>query len=231
MTSNITNTQMNITLSYSSLALYLECPRCFWFEKVKKIKRPPSIMPSLPSGMDEVIKRYFDRYRQSGELPPELRGKVEGTLIADQELLEVWRNWRKGVRYTDPGTQAQLMGALDDCLTLDDAYIPLDYKTRGYPIQPNTPRYYQNQLDTYTLLLAENGYNHLSYAYLLFFHPLECTERGEFRFHAEPVKVKTDPERARKIFLSAVDILMRDEPPEVGPSCQHCPWVQQVVNA
>lgn len=220
-----------ITLSYSSISLFLECPRCFWLDKVRGIKRPPNIMPTLPSGMDEVIKKHFDRFRQSGVLPPELRGKIEGTLVSDQELLEIWRNWRKGIRYTDPTTQAVLMGALDDCLILDDAYIPLDYKTRGYPIRENTHTYYQNQLDTYTLLLAENGYNHLSYGYLLFFHPLECTDQGEVRFHAEPVRVRTEPERARQIFLSAVDVLSKEEIPEVGPKCHHCPWAQQTARS
>ncbi|GAI53572.1 unnamed protein product, partial [marine sediment metagenome] len=44
-----------IRLSPSALNLFLQCPRCFWLEKNKGIKRPRGIFPSLPSGMDSVI--------------------------------------------------------------------------------------------------------------------------------------------------------------------------------
>ena len=36
----------------------LECPRCFWLQIVKNIKRPQGIFPSLPSGMDQVGTVY-----------------------------------------------------------------------------------------------------------------------------------------------------------------------------
>ena len=75
-------------LSPSALGLFKNCPRCFWLEKVKNIKRPRGIFPSLPGGMDAVIKTYFDTFRAKKELPPELDGKIEiestarkGTLI------------------------------------------------------------------------------------------------------------------------------------------------------
>src|SRR3989338_6659737 len=58
-----------IMLSPSALNLFLECARCFWLEKVKKIKRPRGIFPSLPGGMDRIIKTYFDSYR-SQVIPP-----------------------------------------------------------------------------------------------------------------------------------------------------------------
>jgi len=39
----------------------LECPRCFWLQIVKNIKRPAGIFPSLPSGMDKILKVHFDK--------------------------------------------------------------------------------------------------------------------------------------------------------------------------
>ena len=53
-----------------------------------KVTRPRGIFPSLPSGMDRVIKTYFDHYR--GSLPPELEGEVEGKLIPDLDLMNQW---------------------------------------------------------------------------------------------------------------------------------------------
>ncbi len=47
-------------LSNSRLGLYTECPRCFWLDMNAGIKRPDTIFPSLPGGLDAQFKRYFD---------------------------------------------------------------------------------------------------------------------------------------------------------------------------
>jgi len=125
-----------IYLSPSALNLFLDCPRCFWQEKNLGIKRPRGIFPSLPGGMDLVIKKYFDLYRKKGMLPPELEGKVEGKLYPEMDILERWRSWKHtNLKYEDESSGAVLSGALDDCLLDKGFYIPLDYKTRGGPLQ------------------------------------------------------------------------------------------------
>ena len=63
---------MTYKFSPSSLSLLKECPRCFWLHYNKKIKRPDSIFPSLPGGMDRILKSHFDSFRDRGEIPPEL---------------------------------------------------------------------------------------------------------------------------------------------------------------
>lgn len=137
--------------------------------------------------MDQVIKAYFDLYRRQNRLPPEMEGKLPGRLLPDQELLNRWRRWTGpssavggkttgGLWYRNKNLGADLVGLLDDCL-VDSAsggeiYIPLDYKTRGYPPKENTSGYYQTQLDLYTLLLAENGHKTDKIAYLVYYWPL-----------------------------------------------------------
>ena len=54
-----------MSLSASTLKLYLECPRCFWLHLNKRIERPRGPFPSLPSGMDRVLKGYFETYRKT----------------------------------------------------------------------------------------------------------------------------------------------------------------------
>ncbi|ODS30309.1 MAG: hypothetical protein SCARUB_04585 [Candidatus Scalindua rubra] len=81
----------------TGLNLFRNCPRCFWLHYNKQVRRPRGIFPSLPGGMDLVIKKYFDRYR--GKLPPEIEGKVEGCLMPGVELMNKWRNWRTGLEY------------------------------------------------------------------------------------------------------------------------------------
>ncbi|OGZ26971.1 MAG: hypothetical protein A2365_01595 [Candidatus Nealsonbacteria bacterium RIFOXYB1_FULL_40_15] len=206
----------------TGLGLFSNCPKCFWLHYNHKIQRPRGIFPSLPGGMDLVIKTYFDKYR--GFLPPEIDGHVEGVLLDDFNLMEKWRNWRTGLEYEDENRDAVLFGALDDCLVLGGKYIPLDYKTRGSsPREGDSEKYYQAQLDTYALLLEENGYSAGSFAYLVYYYPKEVMENGMVQFDIKPVKVETDLARAKKRFEDAVDLL-RGPMPKKHSDCEYCSW-------
>ena len=55
---------MPYKLSPSSLSLLSDCPRCFWLQLNKGVKRPEGIFPSLPSGIDRILKDHFDRYAE-----------------------------------------------------------------------------------------------------------------------------------------------------------------------
>jgi len=83
---------MPYKFSPSSLSLLKDCPRCFWLKFNKDIKRPEGIFPSLPSGMDKILKIHFDSFMRKGELPPELKELKDVKLFDDEDLLKVWRN-------------------------------------------------------------------------------------------------------------------------------------------
>ena len=197
-----------LTLSNSRLGLYTECPRCFWLDLNAGIKRPDTIFPSLPGGLDTQFKRYFDQFRARGNLPPEVDGKVPGKLLSDMEIINRWRDWRRGLRYSPPWAEVELMGALDECL-VDEAgfYYPLDYKTRGYAPKGDTPEYYQDQMNFYTLLLEGNGHKTKRLAYLLYYHPVEVRQQGLIRFEINVKEVPTDPEAAERLVKAAVAVL------------------------
>lgn len=206
----------------TGLGLFRDCPRCFWLHYNTGVQRPRGIFPSLPGGMDLVIKDYYDHYR--GDLPPELKGKVKGTLLTDMSLMNTWRNWRTGMEYHDESRNAVLFGALDECLMLNGKYIPLDYKTRGSePRDGDSERYYQTQLDTYGLLLQANGYPVEKFAYLVYYYPEQVGEEGAVKFNVYPIELTLDPNRAKKIFEEAVATLRGGEPTS-SANCEYCTW-------
>ena len=222
-----------IILSPSALNLFLECSKCFWLGKNRKIHRPSGAFPSLPSGMDSVLKKYFDKFRSAGTLPPEIAGKLPGKLLDTKEFLNEWRNNRKGIRWFDEKSEAELMGALDDCLIVDDCYVPVDYKTRGWAAKEDSHTYYQKQLNCYTFLLEKNGHKTKNFAYLLFYSPNEVLDLDAGRpsgrpaslvaFNVEPRKVEVNPEAAYKVFKSAVKTL-RGPQPASHSDCKFCSW-------
>lgn len=205
-----------LKLSATTLKLYLECPRCFWLAMKKKIERPRGPFPSLPSGMDLVLKRYFDGYRRQGTLPPLIDGKLQGTLMKDALT----------IGFTDPRVNARIWGKLDDGLILPDGrYAPLDHKTRasapgdeGY-----SEKYYKFQMEVYSLLLEKNGYPITRTAYLVYYYPLDGVLHQGFPFGVTVHRIATDPDHAQQVFEAAVKLL--DGPlPSSSEGCEFCKW-------
>lgn len=215
---------MPYKFSPSSLNLLKECPRCFWLQFNKGIKRPDSIFPSLPSGMDKVLKAHFDSFIGKG-LPPELKLSGKYKLFDDASLLVSWRNNFKGISYTDKKGNI-LHGTVDNILVKNSKLVVLDYKTRGFPLKEDTANHYQDQLDIYNFLLRKNGFKTLNYAYLLFYHPSNVEISGNVVFNTDLVKMKINVLNASSIFSNALKVLNSDIP-ESSEECGYCTWIKE----
>lgn len=212
---------MPYKFSPSSLSLLKECPRCFWLHFNKGIKRPASIFPSLPSGMDKILKIHFDNFRDKGVLPPELaqlNGEVR--LFNDVELLKVWRNNLKGIQWTDEIGNL-IRGAIDNLLQKQNRLIVLDYKTRGFPLKEDTANHYQDALNIYNFLLRKNEYETEDYSYLLFYHPEKVNENGDVIFNTDLIKMNISISNAERIINEALNILS-GEMPNAHEDCSFC---------
>ena len=213
---------MTFKLSPSSLNLMKECPRCFWLAQHKVWKRPAGIFPSLPSGMDGILKIHFDKFRDKEELPPELcnNGECKNMkLFDDEEKLKIWRSNFKGISFTDKEGNI-LHGAVDNILQKGKKIIVLDYKTRGFPLKEDTAEHYQNQLDIYNFLLRKNKYETEDFAFLLFYHPKEVLETGEVIFNTDLKVMKINVKNAEKIFNKAIKLLNEDCPTKCCEWCE-----------
>lgn len=214
-------------LSASKLGILKDCPRCFWDANNSKFARPRGIFPSLPGGIDLVMKDYFDQYR--GSLPPGLKGKIEGVLMDDIATINKWRNWRSGLTWSDPKLDVKIIGALDDCLTDKEFHIPFDNKTKGSKPKDDGSQYYQLQLDIYGLLLESNGYPINGKAYLAYFYPVEilgpisdkASEGMNLPFGIDVYCLESSPDRAIEEITRAVEILEGKRPAPAG-DCEYC---------
>ena len=215
----------NYRLSPTSLNLFRECPRCFWLKLKRGIKRPEQPSSTLPRGMDKLIKNYFDKWR-SHKSPPELKGKIPGELIQNQQLLNAWRNWRTGLRYIDKSLgNSSMFGALDECFVSGDVYMAADYKTRGFNLKEDSIGYYQNQMDCYTFLLKMNNHKVNNKGYLIYYILESVGESGTTKFNVDLIEMKTSPEDAYNTFKKAVDVLNKPLS-DLNPDCSFCNWVQ-----
>ncbi|MFY9484735.1 MAG: PD-(D/E)XK nuclease family protein [Patescibacteria group bacterium] len=216
-------TDKPLTISASSLSLYNECKRCFWLQLKQKRRRPSGPFPQITNGIDRVMKAYFDRYRGKG-LPPELSGTFEGQLFPDQEKLDNWRAWQRGLAYYDKEKHAQFVSALDDLLLDNEGrHVPFDFKTKGAQVKEGAEEYNRLQLSCYALLLEENHLPSAGYGILMFVWPREVQDKLIIPFDQEMRRVETDPVAAKKLFYEAVDFLNGPAPAHVE-SCAFCAW-------
>lgn len=219
---------MAYKLSPSSLSLLKECPRCFWLHHNKNIKRPDTIFPSLPSGMDRILKDHFDRFMKKGELPPELGELKEYRLFEDEDKLKIWRSNFKGIQWTDQKGNL-FRGAIDNLLVKGKKLVVLDYKTRGYPLKEDTHEHYQDQMDIYNLLLRKDSYETEDHAYLIFYHPHKVEPNGHVCFNTDLIKIKVNTKNAETIFKKAIEIL-EGEIPESSTECSFCRWAEKTTH-
>lgn len=207
-------------LSPTALNLFKDCPRCFWLDKNKKIKRPRGIFPSLPGGIDRILKAAFDTYR-----PGKAHG-FDGAMLIGKEEIKAWRNWRSGLSCKIKGTSHSIIGALDDCLYFpaEKKYAPLDYKTRGSAVENFTEyaqKYSQLQMDVYALMLEENGYPSIGRAYLAFYYPSFADIARNVFFDSSIVSIPTSIDNARDVIMKALKCL-EGTMPEANPECEYC---------
>ncbi len=206
-----------VQLSPTKLNLLQECPRCFWLDVVKKIRRPQGPMSSIPIKMDSIIKKYFDKYRERNELPPIIKENVSGRLP---------KNMPKTL-YHRENSSINLMGRPDEYLEVDGKFIvPFDHKTKSKPPENVHPAY-QLQLDIYSYLLKKNGYNTTNLGYLAFYYPCDCDLHDGLDIHCKVLKVPTDFTHVQRLIKKAEDIL-NGKIPEKGTGCPFCEWLDKL---
>ena len=204
---------MEYKLSPSSLNLLEDCPRCFWLKMVKKINRPMGPMSSIPIKMDSIIKHYFNKYRDIGQLPPIIEGKVTGWLAVGMP---------KTLKH-EMGNGITVWGRPDDYLKLDDGdIVAFDHKTRSKAPEGVHPSY-QLQLDVYSYLLKAMGYDTTNKAYLAFYYPDECELHNGMPFNCTIIEVKTNFSRVEKLVDKAYNVLNGDMP-KSSEDCEYCNW-------
>lgn len=215
-------------ISRANLQLMKECPRCFWLYKNKDIRRPQGYPYTLSIAVDQLLKAEFDSYRETGTLHPVLIGHagLEGAkLFSDSNQLQKWRNNFEGLKYHDEGLGATLFGAVDDILEFPSGELAvIDYKSSGAK-EISVYADYQMQMDVYTHILEQLGYQTARKAFFVFYQVDKNNGfNGRLPFLGQIREVNTNPEYVYDLFSQAVKLARSDTPPSVHSECQYCVW-------
>jgi len=218
-------------ISRSKLELFLECPRCFYEDLVRRNPRPSGPSFTLNIAVDELFKREFDDYRVRQQ-PHPLFATVglDAVPLADPRM-DAWRTNFTGVRWLDEATGWTLCGAVDDLwLGADGGVIVADYKATSKAGAITTDSLYpgyRRQMDVYQYLLEQQGLAVSDRAWFVYANGLKSEDgfHDVLRFHTALVPYDGDRSWVLDAFRTAVGIVTGSAMPDPSPDCGWCNFV------
>jgi CRISPR/Cas system-associated exonuclease Cas4 (RecB family) len=149
----------------------------------------------------------------------------DARLFPDIELINKWRDWHVGLRYTSK-QGVKFIGALDDCIEIGGLLAPLDYKTRGSAPKDDgsSQKYYGLQLSMYSFLLKQAGYKVTKKGYLVYYFPTKAGDLTRIEFSIKVVQLEADPKFLIDTTVEALKILNNPKPPLPVSGCEFCSY-------
>jgi CRISPR/Cas system-associated exonuclease Cas4 (RecB family) len=224
-----------VKLSRSKIDLYLECPRCFWLEMKKGIKRPQPAPYTINSAIDILLKQEFDVYREKQKPHPIMEKFEINAVPYNHPEINNWRNTFIGIQFHHKPTDFLIYGGIDDVwLNPQNELIIIDYKATGAN-QHKIYDSYARQMEIYQWLFIQNNFKVSETGYFVF---ARVNKANGFE-SAEPVLsfdlfiegYKGDSRWVENALIGAKKLLEEDLPPPPSDNCAFCKYTFDVLNA
>lgn len=225
-------------LSRSKIDLFLECPRCFYYDRRLGVGRPPGFPFALNSAVDHLLKLEFDIHRAHGTKHPLIEKYCVDARPVPHENLEQWRHNFTGVQYLHEPTHLFIFGAIDDLWENSKGeYIVVDYKATakdGDITELNQGWHigYKRQMEIYQWLLRKNGHVVSDTGYFVYCNGK--TDRKAFdaklEFDITLIPYIGNDSWIEKTILKIHECLNQDEIPAANPNCDYCAYVGALAN-
>lgn len=157
-----------IKLSRAKIELFHDCPRCFWLEMNKGVKRPPPAPYTINTAIDVLLKQEFDVHRENGTAHYIINKYNINAIPYKCEQINTWRHNFTGIQFHHKPTDFLVFGAVDDVwVNPQGELIVVDYKATGAK-EHQIYDSYKRQMEIYQWLLAQNGFPVSKRGYFLF---------------------------------------------------------------
>lgn len=223
-------------ISRSKIELFTECPRCFWLETVKGIKRPDTAPFLINAAVDQLLKNEFDTYRKKGEQHPwQIEFKVDAKPYAHENLNE-WRENFVGIQVEHEPSNLVIFGAVDDVwVNPKGELIVVDYKAtaKEKEITELGPiggwhDVYRRQMEVYQWLLRKLGFDVSDTGYFVYANGIVSKEGffNKVEFRTNVFGYKGDTGWVEDTISSLKKVLDQDDIPDVGQKCTYCSYAR-----
>lgn len=222
-------------LSRSKIDLFNECSCCFYLDRKLGISQPPGLPFNLNSAVDTLLKRDFDSYREKGLSHPLMVAHKIEAIPFRHEMLNDWRNNRRGVTYLHEPTQFIITGSVDDLwVNKDGEIIVVDYKATSkkeeVSIDADWQISYKQQMEVYQWLLRRNGFQVSDVGYFVYCNGKKDREsfNGRLEFDVSVIPYEGNDDWIEPKLQEIHACLLSDEIPEPSSSCDLCKYRLEV---
>lgn len=222
-------------LSRSKIELYLECPRCFYLDRLWGINRPPSFPFNLNLAVDHLLKKEFDYYRKRQEPHPMMEEYRIQAVPLEHEELDTWRNNSQGIQFLHASTNFLVTGALDDLwVNTQDELIVIDYKATSkegsVSIDAPWQSSYKRQMEVYQWLLKSHGYQVSPVGYFVYCNGIREREAFKLKleFTASLIPYRGDDSWIEPLLMNIYTDLKKETPPLSSYRCNYCSYREEI---
>lgn len=217
-------------LSRSKIALYLECPRCFYVDNRLGVARPPGFPFNLNSAVDALLKKEFDAHRTNGTRHPlcDVYG-VDAVPFAHKDI-DIWRENFKGIEVRHEETGLVVSGAVDDVWQNPQGeLIVVDYKSTSKDkkiesLDEEWHEGYKRQIEIYQWLLRQKGFEVSDTAYWVYANASKDEKAfdGKLIFDVTLVPHTGKTDWVEPTLRDLAACARGSEVPKAAQSCDYC---------
>ena len=223
-------------LSRSRIDLFLNCPRCFYFDRRLGIDRPPGYPFSLNSAVDKLLKKEFDIHRAKGTAHPLIEHyKIDAVPFAHEKINE-WRDaLRRGITYLHKDTNLLITGGVDDVWVDSEGELMIvDYKATSKEEEVNLDADwqigYKRQMEIYQWLFRKNGFLVSDIGYFVYCNGDADKDAfdAKLEFDIKIIPYEGDDSWVEKTIIDVHKCLNSDKIPNAGSDCDYCKYIKAV---
>ena len=219
-------------LSRSKIDLFIECPRCFYLDRVLGTSRPPGFPFALNSAVDKLLKQEFDIHRSNGQNHPLIEKYGVDAHPVVHEKLDEWRENFVGVQYLHNPTNLLIFGAIDDLWqNSKDEYIVVDYKSTSKneqitELDKDWQDGYKRQMEVYQWLLRQNGYKVSDTGYFVYCNGITDDRAfdAKLEFEVTLIPYNGNDSWVEPTIYDIKKCLDNPNIPESGKDCDYCAY-------
>jgi hypothetical protein len=216
-------------VSRSKIDLFLQCPRCFYIDRVLGIGRPPGFPFNLNSAVDTLLKKEFDIHRAGKSKHPLMEEYKVDAIPFEHKDMNTWRDVFKGVIYDHKPTGLTITGAVDDVWINPAGELHVvDYKatSKDGKVNLDAPWQigYKRQMEIYQWLLRRNDFDVSDTGYFVYCNGRTDTEAFDkkIEFEVDVIPYTGNDDWIEETILNLHKCLLEKEIPAMDPECDYC---------
>lgn len=225
------NSEKPFKLSRSKIDLFINCPRCFYFDRRLGVGRPPGFPFNLNNAVDKLLKKEFDIHRAEKTSHPLMDTYgIDAVPFAHKDI-ETWRENFRGLRFYDEPSNFVITGAVDDVwVNPRGELLVVDYKATSKESEVNIDALWQDaykrQMEIYQWLLRNMGFQVSDTGYFVYVNGRTDLEAFDGRLEFE---IKIIPYIGKDSWIAGTlkkirNCLENDNIPKAHPECDWCQY-------